>query len=199
MLAALATLRKTLFSRFMAGVGGLLALALATVQTILGAMPATSLPTVAPGEAIDAGRWRVAVLAAKVSTEPRPDGYRGPPGKASLSVDLDILNQTSESSNVVSRILTIDPPIAGLEGTPTFYLLRDRSILNALHPGLPERVRVVWAIPAEAAPPDTVRLTITAETFKPRDNLLATPGWFNPKTIAAVTLPLGPAGRGGGS
>ena len=28
------------------------------------------------------------------------------------------------------------------------------------------------------------------ETFKPRDNLLAAPGWFNPKPVAPVTLPL---------
>jgi hypothetical protein len=199
MFAALATLRRTLFTRLMAGIGGLLALGLTTIQTIIGAMPSDSLPAIAPGESVDSGRWRVAVLAASVTREKRPDGYRGPAGKKSLVVDLDLLNQTSETSNVVSRILAIDPPIAGVEANPTFYLMRDHSILGALHPGLPERVRVVWAIPEETVPPTTLRLTVTGETFKPRDNLLAAPGWFNPKPIGAVSLPLRAEASGDGA
>ncbi|WP_439499839.1 hypothetical protein [Bosea sp. (in: a-proteobacteria)] len=199
MFAALATLRRTLFTRLMAGIGGLLALGLTTMQTILGAMPSDSLPAITPGESVDSGRWRVAVLAASVTRDKRPDGYRGRSGTKSLVVELDLLNQTSETSNVVSRILAVDPPIAGIEAQPTFYLMRDHSILGALHPGLPERVKVVWAIPEETVPPTTLRLTITGETFKPRDNLLAAPGWFNPKVIGAVSLPLRAEASGDGA
>lgn len=194
---SLATWRQSLFTRLTAGIGGLLALGFTTVQTILAAMPAASLPAVAPGLPIEAGRWRVALNDASLTIRPRPDGYAGPPGTKSLTLDLDILNRSSQSSNAISRIVTIDPPIAGLSAQPSFYLMRDGSMLGSLHPGLPERVRMIWAVPEQVALPPTLRVTVTAETFKPRDNLLAAPGWFNPKTVAAVTLPLRLADEGG--
>lgn len=196
---SLTALRQTLFTRLSAGIGGLLALCLTTVQTIIAAMPPEGLPTIRPGETIDAGRWRIAVNAASVTTQPRPDGYRGQQGTKSLAVDLDLLNLTAETSNAVSRILSVDPPLAGLKADPTFYLMRDGAILGALHPGLPERVRVVWPLATDAAVPPTLRLTITAEHFKPRDNLLAAPGWFNPAVAAAVSLPLHEEWGGGGA
>lgn len=196
---SLTALRQRLFTRLSVGIGGLLALCLATVQTIIAAMPPESLPNVRPGEMIEAGRWQVAVHSAIVSSQVREDGYRAPPGMKALAVDIDILNRTAESSNVYARIFTIDPPIQGLKPEPIHYLMRDRAILGALHPGLPERVRVIWAVPNAAPIPDKLRLTITAESFKQRDNLLAAPGWFNPKVIAAVSLPLHEDWGGGGA
>jgi hypothetical protein len=196
---SLTALRQRLFTRLSVGIGGLLALCLASVQTIIAAMPSETLPSVAPGEPIEAGRWRVALHSAAVSSQVREDGYRAPPGMKTLAVDIDILNRTAESSNVYARIFTIDPPIPGLKPEPIHYLMRDRTILSALHPGLPERVRVIWAVPNAAPIPDKLRLTVTAESFKPRDNLLAAPGWFNPKVIAAVSLPLREDWGGGGA
>jgi len=195
---SLTALRQTLFTRFSAGIGGVLALCLTTVQTIIAAMPPDALPKLRPGETIDAGRWQVAVQSAVVSTQPRDDGYRPAPGMKALAVDIDILNRTAESSNVFGRIFTIDPPIPGLKPDPIHYLMRDRTMLAALHPGLPERVRVIWTMPNQAPIPPNLRLTITAESFKPRDNLLAAPGWFNPKVIAAISLPLHEEWGGGG-
>lgn len=191
-----AALRSAFTSRLAIGLGGLLALGATTIQTVV-EMPSQGLPALAAGQSLDAGRWRVAVLAATVSNGPRPNGQQVPRGTRLLSVDLDMLNRTSETTNTFARVLSVDPEIPGLQPNPSFYLLRDGSLLEALHPGLPERVRVVWTMPETVQLPRELRLTVTAESFKPRDNLLAAPGWFNPKRIAAVSLPIRPEGSAG--
>ncbi len=187
---AFAALRRSLASKLAIGIGGLLALGLTTAQTLREAMPPASLPVARAEQPIEAGRWQLVIRNAGLDKAPRPDGSRGRPGMKALSVDLDLMNRSSESSNAFSRILSFAPPIAGLSPSPTAYLLRDGAILGALQPGLPERIRMVWDLPEAAAIPETIRVVVTGETFKPRDNLLAAPGWFNPKPIAAVTLPL---------
>ncbi|WP_055728150.1 hypothetical protein [Bosea thiooxidans] len=192
---ALMALRQALLSRLTIGIGGVLALGFTTAQSVRDAMPAASLPVVQAGQPIAAGRWQVTLRQAEVSTTPRPDGYKGRPGTKALSIDLELMNRSSESSNAVARILSFDPPLAGLAPSPTTYLLRDGTILGALQPGLPERVRMVWDLPEAAPVPETIRLLVVGETFKPRDNLLAAPGWFNPKPVATLSLPL----RGGGA
>lgn len=194
-IGAFTTLRNLLVSRLTIGIGGLLALGLTTAQTVVDAMSPPAVPTVAAGTPIAAGRWQVTLHEASLSTDKRPDGYRGRPGTKALAVDLDLANRSSESNNVVSRILSITPPIAGLSPTPTAYLMRDGALLGALQPGLPERIRMVWEVPDTTSVPETLRLVVTGETFKPRDNLFAAPGWFNPKPVAAVTLPLKQAGK----
>jgi len=186
----LMVLRQGLMSRLTIGIGGLLALGFTTAQSLRDAMPAASLPAMQAGQPIEAGRWQVAIRQAAVGFTPRPDGYKGRPGTKMVSVDLDLMNRSSESSNVVSRILSFDPPVTGLAASPAVYLLRDGTILGALQPGLPERLRMVWELPEAAPVPETIRLVVTGETFKPRDNLLAAPGWFNPKPVATVSLPL---------
>ena len=44
---------------------------------------------------------------------------------------------------------------------------------------------------------------VTAEIFKPRDNLYGMPGWFNPYRLGSVTLPVAdvpaPDAQGNGS
>jgi hypothetical protein len=187
---ALAGLRQILASRLTIGIGGLLALGLTTAQNVADAISPPAVPVVAPGRPIAAGRWQVTLYEAGLTHDKRPDGYRGRAGTKALTVDLDLANRSSESSNAFSRILSVDPPIAGLSPMPTAYLLRDGAILGDLQPGLPERIRMVWELPDAAPVPETLRLVVIGETFKPRDNLLAAPGWFNPKPAATVTLAL---------
>lgn len=188
-------LRQALVSRVTVGIGGLLALGFTTAQTVRDAMPKANLPLAAAGQPIEAGRWQVALHQAELGTAPRPDGSRGRPGSKALAIEVELMNRSSESSNLVARILSFDPPIAGLPPAPSSYLMRDGALLGALQPGLPERVRLVWEMPEAAPVPETLRVVVTGETFKPRDNLLAAPGWFNPKPVAAVSLPV----RGGSS
>lgn len=189
-LPAFIALRQALVSRLTVGIGGLLALGFTAAQTLRDAMPKASLPVVAAGQPIEAGRWQVALHQAALGTAPRPDGSRVRPGSKALAIEVDLMNRSSESSNLVARILSFDPPIAGLAPAPSSYLMRDSALLGALQPGLTERVRLVWDLPEATPVPETIRVVVTGETFKPRDNLLAAPGWFNPKPVAAVSLPV---------
>lgn len=188
----LARLRQALGARLTIGIGGVLALAVTTGQSLLAALEPPALPALAAGAPLDAGRWRVMLHEARLTAQPRPDGPPAPGGARFLALDLDLANRSSETDNSFARIFTVDPPVEGLQPNPTFWLMRDRTMLSALQPGLPERIRVVWRLAPDATAPERLRLVVSGETFKPRDNLLAAPGWFNRKPIAAATLPVVP-------
>jgi hypothetical protein len=173
----LAGLRQAVTSRLTIGIGGLLALGLTTGQSLLEAFEPPVLPVLAAGAPLDTGRWRIRLHEARQSRE-------------ALALELDITNLSSQTDNSFARILSLDPPIEGLQPNPTFWLMRDKAMLMALQPGLGERVRVVWRLSPGARAPEQLRLVISGETFKPRDNLFAAPGWFNRKPIAAAVLPV---------
>jgi hypothetical protein len=189
----LAKLRQTVGSKLTIGIGGFLALAITSGQSLLEALEPPVLPALAAGAPLDAGRWRIVLHEARLTTQSRPDGPPAPGGAQFLVLDLDIANRSSETDNSFARILTVDPPADGLQPNPTFWLMRDKAMLSALQPGLPERVQVIWRLSPGAKAPERLRLVVAGETFKPRDNLLAAPGWFNRKPIAAATLQVAPA------
>ncbi|WP_100962132.1 hypothetical protein [Bosea sp. FBZP-16] len=186
----LAGLRQAVSSKLTIGIGGLLALAITSGQSLLEALEPPVLPALAAGAPLDAGRWRIALHEARLTTQSRPDGPPASDGAQFLALDLDVGNRSSETDNTFARILIVDPPVEGLQPNPTIWLMRDKAMLSALQPGLPERVQVIWRLAPGAKPPERLRLVVIGETFKPRDNLLAAPGWFNRKPIAAATLPV---------
>ncbi|MCV9936825.1 hypothetical protein OIU35_10665 [Boseaceae bacterium BT-24-1] len=186
----LANLRQAVSSKLTIGIGGLLALAITSGQSLLEALEPPVLPALATGAPLDAGRWRIALHEARLTTRSRPDGPPAPDGAQFLALELDIANRSSETDNTFARTFTVDPPIDALQPNPTFWLMRDKAMLSALQPGLPERVRVIWRLAPGATAPERLRLVVNGETFKPRDNLFAAPGWFNRKPIAAATLPI---------
>lgn len=183
-------LRRAVVARLTIGIGGLLALGLTTGQGLLEAMQPPELPALAAGQPLDAGRWRLVLLEARLGAQSRPDGPPGPAGTQFLTLDLELTNRSSQSDNTFARLLTVDPPIPGLAPNPVWWLLRDKAILAALQPGLSERVRVVWRMPEGTGLPERLRLVVTGETFKPRDNLFAAPGWFSARPVAAAALPI---------
>lgn len=189
----LANLRQAVSSKLTIGIGGLLALAITSGQSLLEALEQPVLPALAAGTPLDAGRWRIVLHEARLTTHSRPDGSPAPGGAQFLALDLDIANRSSETDNTFARIVAVEPPIEGLHPNPTFWLLRDKAMLSALQPGLPERVQVIWRLAPGAKAPERLRLVVNGETFKPRDNLFAAPGWFNRKPIAVATLPVVPA------
>jgi len=189
----LAGLRQAVSSKLTIGIGGLLALAITSGQSLLEALEPPTLPVLAVGASLDAGRWRIALHEASLTTQSRPDGPPAPDGTQFLALDLDIVNRSSETDNTFARIFIVDPPIDALQPNPIFWLMRDKAILSALQPGLRERVRVTWRLAPGAKVPERLRLVVNGETFKPRDNLFAAPGWFNRKPIAAASLPVAAA------
>ena len=185
---------RALTTKILAGIGGLLAAFLSFTLSIYQSRTAGEVPRVAPGKAIDAGRWNVTVTSAGVAPQ-MPDGSHVSPGKKTLVVDLILENRSAGSSNIYGDALKIEniPDLA----KPLFYLTRDRALLWDVQPMMPERVTAVWQVPQDQALPAHVKLAVVGATFKPRDNLYAAPGWFPTRPVALVDLPLGAGSEAG--
>jgi hypothetical protein len=61
---------------------------------------------------------------------------------------------------------------------------------------MPERLIATWEWPQAVPEPQELRLRITSQVYKRRDNLYGAPGWFDRDPVAIVTLPVAaqPAG-----
>src|SRR5690242_8189505 len=80
----------------------------------------------APGQPIDTGRWTITFHDARSGTIP-PTGFKPSTPKTLVMVEVDLDNRSATTSNVYSRVFTIEPPIPNLP-PPTFYLARDKSV-----------------------------------------------------------------------
>jgi hypothetical protein len=178
---------KAIIGRVVAGIGGLLAATLSLGISVYQAGHKEEVATVAPGTQVNAGRWNVTVTSSAVSTQ-SPTGYPLLGGKKALIVNLTLENLTARSSNIYAETLKIDN-VADLP-RPNYYLPKDRELLGYLQPAIPETVAAVWEVPADMPLPKTLDLSIVGEKFKPKDNLYAAPGWFNPQDVARVSLPV---------
>jgi hypothetical protein len=151
------------------------------------AAPKPALPPLDAGKAIDTGQWRVVVQRATLSAK-RPDGRAVPTGKAALTIEAELTNRTKASSNDIASLLRVELPAIAPKALPAMTLLRDRTILFALHPKMTERVALSWEIPLGTPIPDKLPVTIISKIHKERDNLIGGEGWFNPKPMAQVKL-----------
>jgi len=192
--SAISKANKALYTRIIAGIGGLLAGALSLGLSIYETRTGTEVAQVAPGKPVNAGQWMVTLDTAGIATE-TPDGRRLPDDKKALTLDLTLENMTAASSNLYSDTLKLEnvanPPV------PQFYLVRDSDLLWDLQPMMPEKVKAVWQLPAAQELPKVLNVAIVGTTYKPKDNLYAAPGWFNPNDVARIGLPLS-AGQGAG-
>lgn len=172
-----------------AAVGGLVALAVSAALGVFDVQAKHAVPELQPGTPIAAGRWLVDVERAWIGST-LPDGRNVALGQRALIVEATLTNRSAETSNAFSRLFKPIAPSLGLQEPPVLYLERDRDLLRQLHPGLGEKVAVVWTFPDAGPPPDQVRLALQGETYKPRDNLYASAGWFDPHTVGSFTLRL---------
>jgi hypothetical protein len=177
-----------------AGVGGAAAAAISLGIGIYEAAHPKPTAVVAAGQPVDTGRWIVTVREARMGSIP-PTGTKPFTPKILLMVEFDLDNRSASTSNVYSRLLTIDPPVANLP-PPTFYLARDRWIAGGLNPNMPERMIASWDWPASTPVPRELRLKITSQIHKRRDNLYGAPGWFDREPAAIVTLAVAPEASG---
>jgi len=181
-------LRKVAWrTKLLAGAGGFLAATISLGYSLYEQREAEIVPKIAAATSVDAGRWKVSIIASAVASE-MPNGARISVGKQAIVVDMLLENISAESSNLYGELITLsnvpDAP------KPQYYLTRDRAILWDLQPRISETVKAVWEVPAELALPAILQLRIEGSHFKPRDNLYAAPGWFPSGSIAEVSLPL---------
>ncbi|MER8697063.1 hypothetical protein NKI77_30090 [Mesorhizobium opportunistum] len=184
----LKTARSRVQTWITAGAGTIAALFVAGLMGAFGALPAHAPPQLPPDTAIDAGRWRVQPVRAYVS-HARVHGVVLKPGQKALVLEADMTNRTAQSDKAyfdVFRPDGIDLP----DSRPMIALTRDATLTPELDPGMTERMAYVWPLAGDAAVPSTLAFGITAEIFKPRDNLYGTPGWYNPYRLGTVTLPV---------
>lgn len=161
---------------------------MSTVLAVYETRTKSEAPVIAPDGVIEAGRWIVAVRSAALADR-TPDGRGVPDGTSALIVDIDLENRTAVTTSSYGDVLRLLDPPAGVDPTPTLYLKRDQTQLYGLNPRMKEAVQAVWLLPPSAPHPRTVTLSVTAETFKPKDNLYGTSGWFYPLvTVGKVTL-----------
>jgi hypothetical protein len=148
-------------------------------------------PQIAAGQSVDAGEWRVRPLRAWMDGR-CPTAGATAPAASCLHAEVECTNLTSASRmGVASALRLVDPPApAGVE--PHLTLVCDGTVLGLLHPQMPERVVMGWKLAAER-PADPLRaaaFAVWARRFKERDNLLGGEGWFDPKQVAQVRLPV---------
>ena len=148
-----------------------------------------TLQSVAAGTSIEAGQWRVKPVRARLATE-HPLPY--PPVKSDtyLLVEIEFTNLTQRSSSDYGFVVHFEQPELKQLGDPTFVLVRDMTLPDRLHPDMPEALLLVWPWAPGAAAPSELRFSIHAKTYKPVDNLVGSPGWFNPAPVARATLSL---------
>ncbi|WP_028352971.1 hypothetical protein [Bordetella petrii] len=185
-------------TRLATGIGSTVAVCTAALYTLLSGGPPPAVAQYQAGTPIEAGQWQVVPQRAWVSRDKKVHGVRLDDGEQALVLEADLSNRTSASTRDYSELLRLRPlPGVALE-KPEVALVRDARVLPLLHPGLGERVVYVWKLPGAAAPPARLELDVIAKTFKPVDNLYGTPGWFNPKVVGQVSLPLeAPVDAGG--
>lgn len=185
--------RKAWRTRLLAGAGGLLAAALPLGYSVYQQRAGDFVPVVAVGAPVEAGRWKVSVVAGTFGST-LPNGLTLSPEKKAIIVEMTLENISSESSNLYGELIVLanipDAP------KPDFYLLRDSKILWDLQPRMPEAVAAVWEVPAEMELPQALQLRVEGSLFKPRDNLYAAPGWFPTGSVAEIALPLTAAPSG---
>jgi hypothetical protein len=152
--------------------------------------PVAAQPTLKVGQALDAGPWRIRPLRAWRSEHCPLDGAQATAGNF-VSVEAELTNLTAASRNVVADAFELQQPVLPRDTIPGLELVRDRAVLGYLQPHLPERVVLCWPLPSQLVVPPSVTLALRATQFKQRDNLTGGEGWFNPKQVARVELPLG--------
>ncbi|TPM28251.1 hypothetical protein [Mesorhizobium sp. B2-3-4] len=190
-----ATARSKIQTWITAGAGTIAALFVAGLMGAFGALPAHAPPQLSPDAAIEAGRWRLQPVRAYVS-HARVYGVALKPGQKALVLEVDMTNRTAQSDKGYFNVFTPEG-IALPDPSPMIALVRDSTLTPELHPGMTERMAYVWPLAGDAAVPANLAFAVTAEIFKPHDNLYGTPGWYNPYRLGTVTLPVADLPEGG--
>ncbi|MER9328751.1 hypothetical protein [Mesorhizobium sp. M0488] len=188
------TARSRVQTWITAGAGSIAALFVAGLMGAFGALPAHAPPQLPLDVAVDAGRWRIKPIRAYVS---HADVHGVPlkPGQKALVLEADLTNRTAQSDKAYFNVFRPEG-LAVPEGPPMIALTRDSTLTPELHPGMTERMAYVWPLAGDAKIPAAIGFVVTAEIFKPRDNLYGAPGWFNPYRLGTVTLPVADVGTG---
>ena len=182
-------LRSKAVAWFTAGIGTFAALALAAALGVFEAMPRQPERHLKPDESIDAGQWRIKPEGVSV-TQDKAFGAKPKEGQKAIIFQTQLTNLTARSTKDYYGVFRLPPEIEAQSEKPLVYLARDMTIMPDLHPGMTETMAFVWLVPVGAVPADAVSIAVRAKSYKARDNLTGSPGWFNEHTAGTFTFPL---------
>lgn len=178
--------------RSLSVVGALLLLAALALWQAGGfaAVPRKQLPLAQPGERVLTDDWILRPLSAGVSQVDPANGRPSATGQAWLVLEADVENRAhATQTNVASAIRwRRDPAHADAEplASNSAILLRDRSAMPALQPGMPERIALAWPIPPGERLNGEQTWVLIGRTWVPQDSLVGAGGWLRPHDVALV-------------
>ena len=184
--------RSRLKAWVVAGIGTAAAIAVAGV---LGAFEArhAKVPVLTPAGPIETGQWLLQPVKAYVTPQKYVYGTLRTPGTKALVFEVDLTDRTAQSTKDYFELLQATQPPLDPAARPYIVLTRDSTLSPELHPGMTDRIAYIWELPENAAAPASLDLTVMSKIYKQRDNLYGLPGWFNPKPIGTLAVPVGPA------
>jgi hypothetical protein len=130
---------------------------------LLGALTRTDQPQ---------GSWQVDITSAMITAD-RPPLQRADPANRWLVVQAKVEVTGGSSQTGLASMVRL----SGIDGLvaqePGVVLLRDGTLINQLHPGLPEELAFAWEQAANAAPP--TQLTVRVSGSSPITIAVTTP------------------------
>lgn len=182
-------LRNKAAAWFMAGMGTFAALAIASALGVFEAMPERPEPHFKANDTIDAGQWRIKPTGVRVAQE-KFLGVSPKEGQKAVVLETELTNLTARSTKDYYGVFHLPSDIEAQAEKPMVYLARDMTIMPDLHPGMTEKMIYVWLLPDKTVPADGLAISVRGKTYKARDNLTGSPGWYNEHTAAIFTLPV---------
>jgi hypothetical protein len=162
-------------------------------QTVSQAQPELKAGVVDPGKP-----WNVKVVTARLLGNLEPAVYLKNKEDHWLAVIAEIEITDDHSHIDISRILQVPNAVGVLVDMPTgtsfdayphdVLLSRDATRVEALHPGMPEKVAFLWEQKPDALPTE-VDVAIVGMTWR-KNTLTDEYEWLDPKVRATVTVPV---------
>jgi hypothetical protein len=104
-------------------------------------------------------RWQVDAVSAAIVAD-RPPLQRSNQANRWLVVRAKVANIDQSSHTGLASIVRLSGVDGLLEPEPNVVLLRDETIIDRLHPGLPEEIAFAWEQTATAATPREITLEL---------------------------------------
>ena len=172
---------RRLWLRLLATAGIAAAVLLSWWLRIDQARTPSEIPVTSFGETVDLGRSLFTPEALQL--------HRGPDQPDQLVLTASVENVTGKTQAAIfgspphPPLLTVgDSPLA----PPEIVLMRDGASLYELQPRIPEKVALVWTLPAPWQP-QSVEIAFSRQTFKLRDNLYGQSSWLGFVPAAQMT------------
>jgi len=172
-----------------AGAGTVAAILVAGLLGAFGALPKPGLPQFSPDTTIETGQWLIKPLRVYLGQE-RVYGIPVKPDEKAVILEVEMTNRTAESTKDYFSVFRPATQLGDPAEQPLIVLTRDLSMSPELQPGLVERMAYIWTLPKDRDLPDRLPFLVNTQTYKARDNLYGTPGWFNQHAAGTIALPL---------